>query len=42
VVLDNCDLAEAQRIAEKIRERIAQERLDIHRAHFAVTLSVGV
>ena len=42
VVLDNCDLAEAQRIAEKIRERIAQERLDIDGTHFAVTISVGV
>ena len=41
-VLDNCDLAEAQRIAEKIRARIAQERLDIDGTHFAVTVSVGV
>ena len=42
VVLDNCDLAAAQRIAEKIRERVAQERLEIHGTPIALTVSVGV
>jgi diguanylate cyclase (GGDEF)-like protein len=42
VVLNNCAIDEAQQIAEKIRQRIAQESLEVDGSHIALTVSVGV
>jgi diguanylate cyclase (GGDEF)-like protein len=42
VVLNNCALDEAQQIAEKIRQGIAQQRLEVDGKHIALTVSVGV
>lgn len=42
VVLKNCDLAEAQLIAEKLRRGIEQARFEASGQPIAVTISVGV
>jgi diguanylate cyclase (GGDEF)-like protein len=42
VVLNNCAIDEAQQIAEKIRQRIAQECLEVDGCPIALTVSVGV
>ncbi|MDD5333855.1 MAG: sensor domain-containing diguanylate cyclase [Rhodoferax sp.] len=41
-VLDNCDSQEACQTAEKIRQRIAQEKFEIDGVQLALTVSVGV
>lgn len=42
MVLKGCDLAEARRIAEDLREAVAQATVDAGRAHLSVTISLGV
>ncbi|MEO8120646.1 MAG: diguanylate cyclase [Rhodoferax sp.] len=42
VVLNYCALDEARQIAEKIRQRIAQECLDMDGKHIALSVSIGV
>lgn len=41
-VLNNCALAEAQQIAEKIRLRLAQEPLELQGQRMSLSVSVGV
>lgn len=41
-VLDNCDIGEAHQTAEKIRQRIAQEKFEIDGVQLALTVSIGV
>lgn len=42
VVLNNCALDEARQIAEKIRQRIAQECLEVEGKRLALNVSIGV
>lgn len=42
VVLNNCALDEARQIAEKIRQRIAQECLEVEGKRIALNVSIGV
>jgi diguanylate cyclase (GGDEF)-like protein len=42
LVLRACDLAEARRIAEKLRQDIEQQEFDVARQKVRVTISVGV
>jgi len=42
VVLDNCGLEEARQIAEKIRQRIAQECGEVDGKPLALTVSIDV
>jgi diguanylate cyclase (GGDEF)-like protein len=42
VVLNNCGLEEAQLIAEKIRQRIAEGKLEVDGQALALTVSIGV
>lgn len=42
LVLSHCDYAEAQRIAENLRQKIAMTPIEVNGLHIAVTVSVGV
>ena len=42
IIAPNCDLAMAQRLAERVRSIIADEAMDLGHASANVTLSMGV